>query len=865
MGLPLPSLDNRTYAELVREGLRVLPRQAPRWTDHNAHDPGITLLELFAYLVEMDIFRLDRTPDAALRAFLRLVGIEPAPPRVAETVLELRPPPGTGPMAVAPGLRVSDAQGFRVFETDAAVHVADARLAAVASEAGGRRIDLGADNVASAEYRPLGPDPAVGDAFLLGFDAPLGAGGEPIALHVWSADPEGDAATRARLIAEWQRARAEAEASCGSGSGSLVPDWRQHYSARTLWEYLGPAGWSPLSGVDDETRGLSLSGFVRFPAPADAVPGALGPDLWTLRCRLVAGGYECPPAIRRVGLNAVRAVHGARTPQAEHLGISDGRADQSFDLAGRPAVAGSLELKVSLDGVADGPWREVPHWDRIGPHDRAFVLDPARARIVFGDGRIGRVPPAGARLACRYRVGGGSEGNLGAGSLVQAEGVAVSLRQPFAAFGGAPAETLDEARGRALDFLSERFRAVTLADLETLALATPGVPVARARAIAGHHPALPCVTAAGSVTLVAVPSCNPIRPGERPEAGPDFLSAVYRWLAPRCPLTTELHVVGPVFRAVAVEARLHADLVRTPVPTWTACRRRGRGPRPLSRPPRRGSGRHRLAPRPSRLPHRGHGRPERPPGGRLCGPGGSARRGRVPGELRRSGPLPHRAGRRGHPSHPRHPEETGPMTSLIAEEPLDRLNYFNGQRLEARDLRVEQDYHMRVRRLLNRALYTPGIASGLEVLPAANPHAVRVSPGVALDALGREVILLEETEVQVRGRPNTDPAWVYGNFLFLQYAEEPTVALTDGCALSSGRAELAWGGPTRIRAMPVLGFSDSWPDEGPDEGAGADPAGPGGAGRRLRGGADPQPGEEVCRFGPIGDSDHELRGGKGYR
>jgi predicted phage baseplate assembly protein len=554
MGLPLPTLDNRTYAELVREGLRVVPRQAPRWTDHNAHDPGITLLELFAYLVEMDIFRLDRTPEAALRAFLRLVGIEPAPPRVAETVLELRPSSGAGPIAVAAGLRVSDAQGAQVFETDAALHVVDARLVALANEAGGRRIDRGADNAAAVQYPPLGQDPAVGDALLLGFDAPLGAGGEPIALHVWTADPEGDAATRARLIEEWRRAR-EAAASCGSGTGGIVPDWRQHYSARTLWEYLGPAGWSPLSGVEDDTRALSLSGFVRFPAPTGAVPGGLGPGLWTLRCRLAAGGYECPPAIRRVGFNAVRAVHGACTLQAEHLGISNGRADQAFDLASRPAVAGSLELEVSLDDVEDGPWREVPHWDRIGPHDCAFVLDPARARIVFGDGRIGRVPPTGARIAGRYRVGGGSEGNLEAGTLVQAEDAAVSVRQPFAAFGGAPAETLDEARGRALDFMSERFRAVTLADVEALALATPGVPVARARAIAGYHPAFPCVTAAGSVTLVAVPSC----PGERPEAGPDFVSAVHSWLAPRCPVTTELHVVGPVFRTVVVEARLHAD------------------------------------------------------------------------------------------------------------------------------------------------------------------------------------------------------------------------------------------------------------------------------------------------------------------
>jgi predicted phage baseplate assembly protein len=205
--------------------------------------------------------------------------------------------------------------------------------------------------------------------------------------------------------------------------------------------------------------------------------------------------------------------------------------------------------------LTDGPWREVPYWDQIGPHDRAFVLDPVQGRIAFGDGRIGRVPPAGARLACRYRVGGGRAGNVAAGSLVQVPGWPLEVRQPAAAFGGAEVETLDEARARALAFLAGPQRAVTLGDLETLALATPGVPVAHARALAGHHPKLPCVAAAGSVTLVAVPAC----PAARPEAGPDFLAAVHRWLAPRCPLTTELHVLGPSYKAVDVEARLHTE------------------------------------------------------------------------------------------------------------------------------------------------------------------------------------------------------------------------------------------------------------------------------------------------------------------
>ena len=87
MPLPLPRLGDRRFDQLVDEGKALLPRLAPGWTDYNLHDPGITLIDLFAWLVEMDLYRLDRTSPAAYRAFLRLVGIEPRPPQVAETVL----------------------------------------------------------------------------------------------------------------------------------------------------------------------------------------------------------------------------------------------------------------------------------------------------------------------------------------------------------------------------------------------------------------------------------------------------------------------------------------------------------------------------------------------------------------------------------------------------------------------------------------------------------------------------------------------------------------------------------------------------------------------------------------------------------
>jgi hypothetical protein len=73
MPLPLPNLDDRSYTDLVEEARRLIPTYAPEWTNHNPSDPGIMLVELFAYLTEMLIFRLNRVTDDNERTFLRLL------------------------------------------------------------------------------------------------------------------------------------------------------------------------------------------------------------------------------------------------------------------------------------------------------------------------------------------------------------------------------------------------------------------------------------------------------------------------------------------------------------------------------------------------------------------------------------------------------------------------------------------------------------------------------------------------------------------------------------------------------------------------------------------------------------------------
>ncbi|HEX8070861.1 MAG TPA: baseplate J/gp47 family protein [Pyrinomonadaceae bacterium] len=100
MPVALPNLDDRRYADLVEEARALIPTYAPEWTNHNASDPGITLVELFAYLTEMMLYRLNRVTDDNKRVFLKLLNGPDWQPtegksldeEIAETVVALRRP-----------------------------------------------------------------------------------------------------------------------------------------------------------------------------------------------------------------------------------------------------------------------------------------------------------------------------------------------------------------------------------------------------------------------------------------------------------------------------------------------------------------------------------------------------------------------------------------------------------------------------------------------------------------------------------------------------------------------------------------------------------------------------------------------------
>src|SRR5579864_4358795 len=83
MPLLTPSLDDRRFQDIVDEAKSRITRYCPEWTDHNVSDPGVALIELFAWMTDLLLYRVNQVPDRMYIKFLELIGVRLAPPRAA--------------------------------------------------------------------------------------------------------------------------------------------------------------------------------------------------------------------------------------------------------------------------------------------------------------------------------------------------------------------------------------------------------------------------------------------------------------------------------------------------------------------------------------------------------------------------------------------------------------------------------------------------------------------------------------------------------------------------------------------------------------------------------------------------------------
>ncbi len=567
--IPEVTLDDRTFQDLVNEARLRLSQRCPEWSEHNVSDPGITLVELFAWLTEAIIYRLNRVPEKLHVTLLNLLGIQLEPPVAATTVLRFRlSAPPTDNVEIPAGetevgtVRTANEEAI-LFQTAEDFTIPPARPVFYAVKRGGSVKDVGvANGVAKpkgADQNAFGSPPKAGDALYIGFDVPL----TNILLEV------------------------DVDCSQARGAGVDPEDPPLRWEVSDAEE---ETGWLEAEVVEDLTGGFNYGSgkvTVQLPPRHTAVPIAGHRAYWVC-CRLdaktrsgatAAATYTHPPEIHELTAAPIGAViaaaHSSRIEE-EVLGTSDGTPGQVVDFQYYPILDPTPEEYLEVLDPETGSWEQweaVESFVESKASARHYLLNAAAGQLEFGpairvpDGswrQYGAVPAKGATLRFnRYRHGGGRQGNVAAGTLTVLKSAipgvdTVTNLRP--AFGGVDAETLESARTRAAMEIRTRYRAVTPDDFEFLSgEASPRV----ARAV--------CLPP-GEEGMVRVHILPMVAPADRQltleELSPDegLLTEVAEYLDERKVIGMSLELLPVKLRGVSVvvniQASYNADLER---------------------------------------------------------------------------------------------------------------------------------------------------------------------------------------------------------------------------------------------------------------------------------------------------------------
>lgn len=564
--LPKSDLDDRAFQDLVEECILRIPRYCPEWTNYNPSDPGITLIELFAWLTDQMLLRFNQVPRRNYVTFLELLGIRLQAPTPAQThqtfyLSSSLPEAYTIPTGTEVATVRTQADDAIIFSTDRPLVIAKPSI----------RHFLTSD---IAEEEPQ----VLRDRFVGTWTQQPGGEWQGLELSIFNEQPqvgncfylvfEGDQPIEGNVIA--LRIRGEAATSTG-----INPE-----DPPRLWQAWNGMFWEPilLQEADDSTKGFSFSELIRqggnplqgadivlhLPLRLPVTQFVTYQGRW-LRCiysepQFNQPGYMRSPRI--VGLD-VRSIGGTvevtqcTTIRNEILGESDGNPGQTFQLQGRGILPRREEehILVIPPGGLPQIWQEVNDFADSGPEDLHYTIDAITGIIQFGpllrepsqlreqtrwrsqsqrvpsqmlslvsgrnsgverregaamesmERQYGAVPPRGAVIQmATYRIGGGQQGNVQRGAiqiLKSAVPYVANVINYSPARNGADAESLEQAVIRVPRLLRTRDRAVTREDFEYLAMEAGGGSIARVLCLSPIRQ-----EDAGRVRLLLVPNAN---------------------------------------------------------------------------------------------------------------------------------------------------------------------------------------------------------------------------------------------------------------------------------------------------------------------------------------------------------------------
>jgi predicted phage baseplate assembly protein len=550
MALPVPNLDDRRFQELVDDAKRMVQQRCPEWTDHNVSDPGVTLIETFAWMTEQLIYRVNRVPDRNYVKFLELIGVRLFPPNAArsEVTFWLSGAHETT-LQVSSGTQVATERTTGeepvTFTTISDLPVVSCSLERLASSIEENEIRDHTDALLKGqEFYCFTNPPKPGDVMLVGLSNPVPS-----------------CAVSLRFVCEVE----------GVGVDPTNPPM--------VWEAWDGEQWVPCEVDHDDTGGLNKAGDVVLHVPRTHVASVIDRQRagW-LRCRVLEPEEEQPfysasPKIRNLSaftIGGTTEALNAEVVEGEIIGLSEGVPGQRFTLKHRPVVRGDGAV-VLESGSGEGwqEWTQVENFADSGPEDRHFILDEVTGEVILGPAvrepegtlrQFGAVPPTASPLRIRtYRTGGGSRGNVARGeiSVLKTTIPYISrVENRYPAGGGVEGEDIENAKARGPIVFRTRNRAVTAEDYEELARQS-APEVARVRCVAAGDGA-----EAGGVRILVVPAAADDEVGrlrfEQLVPADETLQRMAESLDERRIIGARVIVEPPVYQGITVVARLRA-------------------------------------------------------------------------------------------------------------------------------------------------------------------------------------------------------------------------------------------------------------------------------------------------------------------
>lgn len=414
--MAVPALDTRRYQELRDEALARIPIHNPEWTNFNASDPGVTLVELFAFLTESLIYRANQIPERSRRKFLSLLGVPLAPASSARGLVTISNQSGPpDPVTLNRDLEVR--AGPVPFRTERGLDVLPVEGRAYLK----RRLADQPERLVNY-YKHLyasytGPKPRLVDVQLYetvpleaesnGMSVQATADGSLwIALLLRERDAPADEEGRRAVLARIRRALAGRKLSVGvvpvvaESRARLGPGGTARRDVAGQLDFqlprLPPGGALPVEGDRlPQYRSLTISSSVNVLVEPGIVeislPGEDELGTWTNLDPLEQGVGDFPPSLEDtnlanrvvtwlrvkvaagtqanllwVGINATTVSQGARV-LVETLPTGTGQPDQAVRLAQTPVIPDSLTLNVRLPTGAVEEWEAIDDLLAAGP------------------------------------------------------------------------------------------------------------------------------------------------------------------------------------------------------------------------------------------------------------------------------------------------------------------------------------------------------------------------------------------------------------------------------------------------------------------------------------------------------------------